>query len=215
MGGFRILLCGDSSQWRDGLAAAFTANSKFEVAGAVALTEMIEIAEGLQPEVVLWELLENSFYVLSELKARCPFTVPVVMVRNPNRFNLPELVRGGVMGCLPIRLLPQQIVNAVDLIVTAGVLCLPRPDLSLKKNPWVDDNEMLPPPLSRREEEVLTMLGKKLSTQEIAAALYVSESTVKTHLRGIFRKLGVRNRTEAVAAAYQLGLVSNDKASTG
>jgi len=215
MGAFRILLSSNSSQWRDGLAAAFAASGRFEVAGSVDLDQMIQTAEQLQPEVVLWELKEDLLYMLTELKACCPFTVTVVMVGNPNRFNLLELVRTGVMGCLPLRLLPQQIVSAVELVVGAGLLCLPRPDLKTSLGSDTGESKGTVSILSRREEEVLAMLANKLSTQEIAASLYLSESTVKTHLRNIFRKLGVRNRTEAVAAAYQLGLVKNGNMTMG
>jgi LuxR family maltose regulon positive regulatory protein len=61
--------------------------------------------------------------------------------------------------------------------------------------------------LSERELAVLRLLASKLSRREIAAELYVSFNTVKTHMRAIFRKLGVASRPEAVERARELGLL--------
>jgi LuxR family maltose regulon positive regulatory protein len=61
--------------------------------------------------------------------------------------------------------------------------------------------------LSERELAVLRLLGSKLSQREIAAELYVSFNTVKTHMRAIFRKLGVASRAEAVERARELGFL--------
>jgi len=68
-----------------------------------------------------------------------------------------------------------------------------------------------PPPalsaLTERELEILTLLARGLSNAELGATLYLSEPTIKTHLSSIFRKLGVRDRVQAVIAAYEAGLV--------
>ncbi len=61
--------------------------------------------------------------------------------------------------------------------------------------------------LSARERDVLMRLAQLMSTEEIAADLYVSVNTVKTHLKGVFRKLGVNRRTDAVRRARELGLL--------
>ena len=65
-----------------------------------------------------------------------------------------------------------------------------------------------PPKLSGREAEVLTLLADGLGTGEIASSLYMSESTAKTHITHIYQKLGVGDRTSAVALALRRGLVS-------
>jgi DNA-binding NarL/FixJ family response regulator len=61
--------------------------------------------------------------------------------------------------------------------------------------------------LTQREREVLTLIARGMCNSEIAGALYLSEATVKTHVARVLRKLGLRDRTQAVVAAYDLGFV--------
>ncbi|HHY31315.1 MAG TPA: response regulator transcription factor [Syntrophaceticus sp.] len=117
-----------------------------------------------------------------------------------------ELVRSGIKGCLPVRLLPKQIVYAVELIVDAGVLCIPRFGQEYNGKRGTTETSLLLSSLTRRELDVLSLLGRGHTNQEIASDLYISESTVKSHLRSIFRKLGVKKRHEAQAIALQEGL---------
>jgi LuxR family maltose regulon positive regulatory protein len=70
-----------------------------------------------------------------------------------------------------------------------------------------DEPAQLLEPLTAREMEVLAHLSELLSTEEIAATMFVSVNTVRTHVRGILRKLGVSRRTDAVRRGWALGLV--------
>jgi LuxR family maltose regulon positive regulatory protein len=68
-------------------------------------------------------------------------------------------------------------------------------------------DERLPEPLSERELEVLALIAAGKANQEIAAKLYVSTSTVKTHINRLYRKLGARSRTQAIARAKEVDLL--------
>ena len=106
-------------------------------------------------------------------------------------------------GCLPARLFPMQIIRIVELVVEGGIVCIPR----IGPNFFCTDSNARTGPklnlLTGREREVLSKLEKSYSNQEIAASLCISESTVKTHLRNIFKKLEVHNRTEALVTIMQ------------
>lgn len=205
MGEYRVVICGGSPSWRAGLAAAFAGNGVFDVAESVDSPEMLDAAERIYPEVVLWKPEEeDAAPLLHELKQRCPFTLPVLMVRDPARVDLMGLLRAGVRGCIPLRLLPRQIIQALELIVMAGMLCLPRLGPEFFEGSQNAAGNALLKTLTKREHEVLSLLCRNLSNQEIAQTLFLSESTIKTHLRSIFRKLGVKNRSEALALTLSL-----------
>lgn len=212
MGEFRVLVVCDHLQWRENLLAAFAENAVFEVAGGVAAAELVEAAVRLRPDVVIWKLDEgNPVASVAELHSMCPSVLSVLLVDDPRRLDIFKLLRAGVRGCLPLRLLPRQVVQAVELIVKAGLVCLPRlgPEFFAQDHRGGEGFSLRH--LTRREYEVLSLLAKSYTNQEIARALYVSESTVKTHLHSLFRKLGVRNRTEAFMAAVRLGLLEPEE----
>lgn len=213
MGKYRILIGGNPQQWCDCLATAFNQEKNFDVLACIPSRELVETAARLYPDVVLWKVdSRNILEGISEIRAKTPFSLLVIMVRDPGEHNLLELVEAGVRGCLPLRLLPGQIVNAVELIVVAGMLCLPRfgPEFFDNHNNFTSGHTLLET-LTKREREVLALLGKDLSNQAIASSLYLSESTVKSHLRSIFRKLGVRKRHEAQTVAIRNGLIDSGR----
>ena len=209
MGKIKVLLCGDFSSYSQSLADAFENESAyFEVVGIVVLQKLEEAALRSRADILLIKLDEvNYLPIILNLKKKCPFLLPVLIV-NEYVGDTFELMKMGIFGCLPLRLFPRQIVNAVELIATAGVACLPR----LESNIIVKGNRELDQAifktLTNREREVLNFLGRNYSNKEIADYLCLSESTIKTHLGNIFRKLDVSNRTEAADLLEAYGDIS-------
>ncbi|MEA4925302.1 MAG: response regulator transcription factor [Syntrophomonadaceae bacterium] len=203
MSQFKVMLVSDSPLYSQSLAAAFNENNIFRVTENVPLDDLIRSAMQIQPDVAVIKIDDlSNLPLLTELKTNCPMLLQIAIVDNPSRFDMFELINCGVRGCLPMRLLPRQIVNAVELIVVAGLLCLPRinpRDINCEHR---DKNLDAMGTLTCREREVLGLLGKSFSNQEIAQYLCLSESTVKTHLRNVFRKLEVHNRSEAMALLF-------------
>jgi DNA-binding NarL/FixJ family response regulator len=106
-------------------------------------------------------------------------------------------LKNGADGFVHAQMHPAQVLRAVE-VVQRGELAAPRQLLgyyllSQKENPKIGD-------LSARQREILEMVVEGLSNADIAGRLYVSESTIKQHLRGAYKQLGVRNRTEAAKA---------------
>jgi DNA-binding NarL/FixJ family response regulator len=109
-------------------------------------------------------------------------------------------------GILPPDALPEELAAAV-VAVAQGLAVLPRPLTErLLGEPIVVED--LSEPLTMREREVLTLLGRGLSNRLIAGELHISEHTVKFHISSLYAKLGVNNRAEAVSQGARRGLIS-------
>ena len=204
MGSFRVIIVADNPQWRESLAMAFKAGSTGEVVGSHSTEELLGTTARLYPDVIIWKVESNCPDNLTdELPRLC--TIPIIIVDNPNLFNISYLLRSGIKGCLPSRLLPIHIVHAIELTVHAGLLCLPRmsPESFQEETSPVSESLKI---LTPREIEILRLLGKQASNQEIADTLYISLSTTKSHLRNIYRKLDIHGRSEAVSFVLNSGL---------
>lgn len=200
MNSYRVLMTGESKSWCNSLALAFEEKPSMKVVDIVKPDKLLKSAATLQPDVIVWNLKNNDIVeVIAELKTHCPCTLLVLIMDNPEKYELFKLIELGVRGCLPLRLMPRQIVCAVELITVAGIMCLPR--LNTIDCVYSKKNFASMDLLTMREREVLLLLQDNYSNQEIASSLCLSESTVKTHLHNMFRKLNVRSRGEALAVA--------------
>ncbi len=209
MSDYTILVSGHSAEWRQNLIAAFKQNG-YEKAFVEDEKELMESVREIYPDVLLRrvESQDEALDLIKELKEVSPFSIAVLIVDNPDYLDLSELINAGMMGCLPTRLRPRQIVAAVELIVAAGVICTPRMNPRFLDEHPHDHSEMFLS-LTSREREILVLLGENKSNQEMADELYLSVSTVKTHLRSIFRKLGLISRRDAQFILKEMGY--NDK----
>jgi DNA-binding NarL/FixJ family response regulator len=125
------------------------------------------------------------------------------MLQRAPRDTLADLLAVDVDGLLARSIAPDDLCRAVERVL-AGERYI---DPSLVSGD-VPDEELEPMTLTAREREVLGLLAAGSSNREIAAALFVSLPTVKTHLAHIYDKLGARNRNEALGRAMTLGLLS-------
>lgn len=207
MSQFRVLLCSDSPVYSNSLKVAFQEGHLFKVMEDVTSEDIIDSASRLQPDVVVLKLEDDACLpVVRQILVNCPLLLLVAIVEDPGRYDVNEFINMGLRGLLPMRLLPRQIVNAVELVVVAGILCLPRMNPGqINRNNANNESSVNLNSLTTRERQVFGLLSKSYSNQEIADSLCLSESTVKTHLRNIFRKLKVRNRSEAMSILYNSG----------
>jgi DNA-binding NarL/FixJ family response regulator len=131
-------------------------------------------------------------------------------------FDLDEYVfrglRAGAGGFLLKDVTPEDLVKAVRVVAEGDSLLSPGVTRRLiEEFVKTPDADAAPPPelasLTEREREVLALIGRGRSNQEIARELYLSMATVKTHVNRLFAKLGLRDRAQAVVVAYESGLV--------
>jgi DNA-binding NarL/FixJ family response regulator len=207
---YKILIHAESPQWGEALAQSFSQHQSFEVV-AETNGDLLKSISSLSVEVLVMQIEKRDpFLMIEQIGNSLPFIKTVVITKHPDKLDMAELLRLGVRGCLPATLLPKQIVTVVEQMIITDIACFPRPrDLSNYSKPHAQIDRL--DKLTNREQEILVYLSKNLSNQEIAGCLFLSESTVKTHVRNIMHKLGAKNRMQAITMVQQYGAASSDK----
>jgi DNA-binding NarL/FixJ family response regulator len=211
----RVLLADDQRLVRSGFRMILRADPEIEVVGEAGDgLEAVELAQELQPDVVLMDVrmprldgIEATRRILLRLDA------PRVLVLTT--FDLDEYVyaalRAGASGFLLKDAPEEQLAVAIRIAAEGGALFAPAVTQRLiARFAALEPNGAAPPrfeELTAREVEVLRLVARGLSNAEIAAELVLSDHTVKTHVARILSKLDLRDRTQAVIAAYESGLV--------
>ncbi len=209
MQAIRLLLNSLSTQWMHGMETVIRELTPWEIILNQSTFETVDLAVKIQPDILIWKVeTDISFLDLAELKSRCPTVIPVIIINDPNQLEMSQFIEYGACGCLPDRLRPRQIIQAVELIAIAGISCFPRfvpvkagrTEIGLADGGHVEG----PTGLTAREREILSLMCENHSNQEIAEILSVAESTVKTHLHNIYKKMGKKKRGEVLAAVYSI-----------
>ena len=213
----RVLVCDDQALVRDGFRMILSAEENIDVVGEAGDgVEAVDLTKRLLPHVVLMDV---RMPVMDGIEATRRIVASGVESRVLilTTFDLDEYVyealRAGASGFLLKDVTAQQLVNAVRVIASGEALLAPTVtrrllDRFADSMPAADARQALAiASLTEREREILTLLASGRSNAELAKELYLSEPTIKTHLSSIFRKLGVRDRVQAVIAAYDARLV--------
>lgn len=119
-----------------------------------------------------------------------------------------EAMRAGASGFVLKRVPPAELIEAVRVVASGESMLFPASTRRVIERFAAPPSAVGMPDLTEREGDVLRLLARGLSNGEIAADLFVSVETVKSHVASILMKLGVRDRTQAVIAAYETGYVT-------
>ncbi|MDT0186208.1 response regulator transcription factor [Microbacterium sp. ARD31] len=206
----RVLVADDQEIVRTGLAMILGAREGIEVvATAVDGQDAVDQARALRPDVCLLDIRMPRLNGIEATRALAGPDVPdpmaVVVVTT---FDLDEYVYGallaGARGFLLKDCGPELLTHAVRAAADGGSLIAPSVTTRLLRT-YADRDAPSQPtsPLTGREEQVLLAVARGLTNHEVAAELYISLSTVKTHLGALMGKLGARNRVELALWAYQ------------
>ena len=217
----RVLICDDQALVRAGFRAILGSRPEIEIVGeAENGAEAVALAERRRPDVILMDI---RMPLLDGVEA----TRRLVAEGSPARilvlttFDLDEYVhaaiRAGASGFLLKDVTPAELVEAIRIVAGGDALLAPSVTRRLLERfavtlPPGDQSSEVLGRLTARETEVLRLLAGGLSNAEIASELVVSEATVKTHISSLLRKLGLRDRVQAVILAYETGLVTLGKA---
>jgi DNA-binding NarL/FixJ family response regulator len=206
----RVLVADDQEIVRTGLAMILGAQDGIEVvATAVDGQDAVEQARDLRPDVCLLDIRMPRLNGIEATRALAgPDVADPLAVVVVTTFDLDEYVYGallaGAKGFLLKDCGPELLTHAVRAAADGGSLIAPSVTTRLLKGFATRDTPAEPhSPLTDREEQVLVAVARGLTNHEVAAELYISLSTVKTHLGSLMTKLGVRNRVELALWAYQ------------
>jgi DNA-binding NarL/FixJ family response regulator len=210
----RVVLVDDQDLVRAGFRVILGAEKDIEVVGEAGDGQTaVELARELTPDVVLMDVqmpgvdgLEATRRILG---AGGPIKV-VILTTFDREDYLFEALRAGASGFLLKNASPEDLVESVRIVARGDALLSPevtRRVIARFSSPALP-SEHRPPELTDREFEVLVQLARGASNAEIARALFLGETTVKTHVSRVLTKLGLRDRTHAVVFAYENGVVA-------
>jgi DNA-binding NarL/FixJ family response regulator len=213
----RVLICDDHALVRSGFRMVLNAREDLEVVGeAEDGREVIELARTLDPDVILMDVRMPTLDGV-EATRRLVEGGSRARILILTTFDLDEYVydalRSGASGFLLKDVKPAQLVEAIRVVAAGEALLAPTVTRRLLDRfaDVLPGEETKPPPalesLTDRELEVLKLLAGGLSNAELAQQLFLSETTVKSHISSVLRKLELRDRVQAVVLAYEAGLI--------
>jgi len=212
----RVLLVDDDDLMRAGLTAVLSSDETIDVVGeAPDGRAAVERAIELRPDVVLMDVRMpglDGIAATRELLAVSPDVRVVVLTTFEQDDYIFGALSAGASGFLLKRTRPEELIAAIHTVAAGDSLLSPSVTRTviqrLAGQPAPDAAaEVRLDELTARERDVLELIARGLSNGEIATALVIEESTVKTHVRHILRKLRLRDRVQAVIFGYQSGLI--------
>jgi DNA-binding NarL/FixJ family response regulator len=208
----RIVIADDHTVLRQGLRLILSTDPNLTVVGEAGSGQgAVDLALALSPDVMLMDVEMpdvNGVEATRRIRAACPETQVLMLTVSDKSEDLIGALRAGARGYLLKNAEAQQVLDAIQRVASGEAVLSPGLTARLL------DEIVVPTPsierLTERESDVFDLLIQGLSNKEIAAALSVSENTVKTHVRHILDKLNLRSRSEVAAYAARTGLIATD-----
>ena len=211
-----VLIVDDAELFREALRAAFTQQG-FEVVGAAAdAMAGIDLAREHEPDLVMLDLLMpgmSGLEVVGTIQKASPRSRVVLLTASESAEDLLAAVKAGASGYLTKDIPLPRLASAMRDVLDGGAAISPA--MGGKMFSALRDllrhsgsTPMRRPELTGREIEILGLVGEGKTSKDIADELFISENTVRNHVRNILDKLGMKSRFEAVNWAYREGLIN-------
>jgi DNA-binding NarL/FixJ family response regulator len=199
-----VLIADDHTTFLAGLSSIIDMErDMIVVAQATDGRQAVDLWRKYRPSVTLLDLrmpVMDGVAAIDEIRREDESARIVVLTTYDGNNDIYRAIKAGTQGYLLKDAMREELLDCIRK-VNSGETCIPQALMQKLMT------EIRSEPLTDREEEVLQLLARGKSNREIGAKLFISEFTVKAHVRGIFTKLDVSNRTEAMAAATRRGLV--------
>lgn len=210
MGKMKILIADDHSLFREGLRKLLESDNTFEIVSEVGDGQgAINMARKLKPDLILMDINmpgTNGLIATQVIKSEFP-NIKVIALTVFEGEEVLELVKAGVSAYMLKDVLGSDLIQTIHRVLAGEVVIHPRVTSYLVQELTRTDKKSDNLNLTRREMDVLEMLVKGNSNRDMAEAMFISEKTVKNHLTSIFRKLGVKDRTQAAVFAIRHKIV--------
>jgi DNA-binding NarL/FixJ family response regulator len=216
----RVLICDDHALFRRGLIMVLEAEDGVEVVGeAVDGEESIRKAEELAPDVVLMDVRmprTSGIEAARAIAVAVPMAKILMLTVSDDGSDLFDAIKAGASGYLLKEISAEEVASAIKAVVTGQSLISPPMASKLLAEftnlaRRADERPALTTPrLTERELQVLELVATGMSNREIAGELFISENTVKNHVRNILEKLHLHSRMEAVVYAVREKLLDID-----
>jgi len=205
----KILVADDHPLFRRGLVALLNDQADYHVVGeATSGPQALELSRRVQPDLVLLDVHMpggGGLSVLPALKRDLGLRVLMLTISDKDE-DLMGAIAAGADGYMLKSAEPEELCWAIQQVMAGHSVLAPEITSAVMQAATRAQHQAPQISLSPREGEVLAELARGATTADIAATLFISPSTVKTHVRNILEKLGASNRAEAVGRAAALGL---------
>ena len=206
----RIVVVDDHALFRAGLVSLLTTIPEFEIVGEAGDgREALSVVEKTKPDVVLLDVNMPVMGGVEMVEALHEKQQPRILMLTISKHDedLFGAIAAGADGYLLKDAEPEELRRAINHVAEGRSVL--SPEVTGRVLKAVSSSQGIPPEvaLSKREMDVLRCLAKGMTSAQIASDLFISENTVKTHVRHILEKLEASNRAEAVSRAMQLGII--------
>ena len=211
----RVLIADDDALMRAGLMELLTADPEIQIVGQASTgRQAVEQARRLAPDVVLMDVRMpdlDGIGATRELTRAAPTVRVLILTTFEHDDYIFGALRAGASGFLLKRARPEELLAAVHTVAAGEALLSPSVTrrvidrMAQQPTPELADQARLEA-VTPREREVLALMARGLANREIATALAVEESTVRTHVKRVLMKLELRDRVQAVIFAYETGV---------
>lgn len=213
MGKIKVIIADDHVLVREGIRKLLEIDNNIEV-----LTEVgdgqgaINMARKERPDVILMDVNmpgTDGIMATRVIKREHP-NIKIIALTIYEDEQVVEMVKAGVSAYVLKDVAGAELIDTIHKVMAGEVVIHPRVANRLVRELNRTDNKQETINLTRREKDVLALLVKGSSNKDMADALFISEKTVKNHLTSIFKKLGVKDRTQAAVFALKNGFASEE-----